>query len=1185
MKRALALFSVVAIAGSLWIAGSVLKRPTLAHAKHPVEPFSGFPVDQPRTVELSGGDEAAQQLSAREYSDQVKDWLLMTVMSDAGLSPAELNQSLFDLPPIRYGYVRPVGSFDYGETRARAIGAGRFVALLPKADAAARLDALAEIADDARKNTGVIPKSILLFEYEMASDGSSAEVTRRADFDASSLFAASNGYFETAVANLSELRGFMGQIDDLTYARVENGSLRLGGRKHASHHHHNITIDDAAALWSAQMKLREKNDQFDRFVSQKEEELHSRWEGRTYVGEAEHMRLEAEHDADVARVRAEVEAERDRLGGVVRSTGFSLDPNFEYGKVKAELQGFLGIELLLISKGQVSGVELKQVAEEAGQGKMDAFYAMLGKLEPEVARAFVSALKRRCSYQAARYDGALQGTEVGMVLFYTDLLAKLWALDYMNSAPDNYISDFQSMSHATVSVIYEKEMSSLPSTRLWFGVQNRGFAVKDTDSPNLLLAPVATRLYAASSDSLTPGKEVAPNPASAAFLGWWDDHYAEVARYEPEYERLNEIMKWSILISWLDEKGKLDLLAGLKDVRFKTDNWFPEWVKRHPDLRFQSWERIQFKPRGYAHTEALPLLESDDHVANPLMGGVSLAEKEVFATREAISEEIPEWGRRPNLKWSQSGADVFKTIDDSEFKFAQVGDRYVLDATLKAGTKFRALESEVADLHYSRDIAFQNSGLRMEVKNAGTVIGDLNIERGTNNFRVAWQSREMDAATSLARKVSMASDPTSVMARDSRVLTYLTTNDGNFLVRLKGSPSWLKLGVERSTGENGAIAEGWQSRVAPIDPKAKSINLAWFDDEKVNGEIGGDRFIRVPRGPGDQGMHLASSLPAGAEKIDFKLAGAVFQAQHDAASGDTFFRWADLPPPVREHPEYLLQPPPTGPPIEPTLSELASGDYDGAAKRLAQDPVAWKLALDEHYSSGLKKVDSLLAEGKDQQALELLDQLRIVHGDTPDIAIRKAVTLARGGVGPETATREVENAVNSGRGYRNEFFNEINARIKNHDGGPVLTVSDRGKIQLDFHTDHPFKGSQVSDLPAGSTNVYIQDSPALSNLDSPAAVQQAMHGAVQGELPIIIKTTQQDLAFFRPAKIYVGERKTTLHRVTAKTAEQVTTKPVRNYSGNSNNDACSPGSNDPNCPQPQEPVYLVVDPSKAAVLN
>ena len=99
-----------------------------------------------------------------------------------------------------------------------------------------------------------------------------------------------------------------------------------------------------------------------------------------------------------------------------------------------------------------------------------------------------------------------------MVLFYTDLLAKLWALDFASSAPDARIPEFRSMSHEVLSPIDEREAEVLPSTRLWFGVQPQGFSLQDDGAPSLLLAPVATRLFAASSDSLTPGEEVAPVP-------------------------------------------------------------------------------------------------------------------------------------------------------------------------------------------------------------------------------------------------------------------------------------------------------------------------------------------------------------------------------------------------------------------------------------------------------------------------------------------------------------------------------------------------------------------------------------------------------------------------------------------------------------------------------------------------
>jgi hypothetical protein len=60
-------------------------------------------------------------------------------------------------------------------------------------------------------------------------------------------------------------------------------------------------------------------------------------------------------------------------------------------------------------------------------------------------------------FQKARYDGYLQGTEVGMVLFYTDILAKIWALNYLDSTPSKLIPEFQSPTKIQISSIYKKE--------------------------------------------------------------------------------------------------------------------------------------------------------------------------------------------------------------------------------------------------------------------------------------------------------------------------------------------------------------------------------------------------------------------------------------------------------------------------------------------------------------------------------------------------------------------------------------------------------------------------------------------------------------------------------------------------------------------------------------------------------
>src|SRR5262249_13984237 len=146
---------------------------------------------------------------------------------------------------------------------------------------------------------------------------------------------------------------------------------------------------------------------------------------------------------------------------------------------------------------------------------------------------------------------------------YTDLLAKLWALDFLNSTPSRHASDvrlaaallapgtpaklwpvgylsavrkghrqgegFPSKTSVPLSPIYEKEMEQLDSTRLWFGPADLGFQIAG-DRKQLLFGRVSTRVFAKSHSSLQRG-EVAANAASEAFLGWWNEHYEEVARY------------------------------------------------------------------------------------------------------------------------------------------------------------------------------------------------------------------------------------------------------------------------------------------------------------------------------------------------------------------------------------------------------------------------------------------------------------------------------------------------------------------------------------------------------------------------------------------------------------------------------------------------------------------------------
>jgi hypothetical protein len=104
-----------------------------------------------------------------------------------------------------------------------------------------------------------------------------------------------------------------------------------------------------------------------------------------------------------------------------------------------------------------------------------------------------------------------------MVLFYTDLLAKLWAIDYVNNTPSKAIEEFEPLTRTILPSLCRGEEKALPNTRLWFGPEDYGYQVLAGNM--LAFARNATRIYAASSNPLDPGKETEPKASANAFWG------------------------------------------------------------------------------------------------------------------------------------------------------------------------------------------------------------------------------------------------------------------------------------------------------------------------------------------------------------------------------------------------------------------------------------------------------------------------------------------------------------------------------------------------------------------------------------------------------------------------------------------------------------------------------------------
>jgi len=380
--------------------------------------------------------------------------------------------------------------------------------------------------------------------------------------------------------------------------------------------------------------------------------VEQRFKDKDYVQDL----LQKRHDAEEEELRKSLSSKGS--AGIPQGSGFSLDPSFDYKKLEAIFDEVKG----MFAKDELENIRDHIQKKDEGPF-LDAIYKVEQDKSQPMGRLFGKLAEQelqKAKFQHARYDGKLAGTEDGMVLFYTDLLAKLWALDYFDRAPEEQVRGVVPLLKVSVSPIYKEEERELSGTRLWFGPRDSGYSKV---SNGLAFSRVATRVYAASSNTLEPGKEAEANASSSRFLGWWNDHYAQVAEFEPQYKRLNEIMKWSVILGWLPGADSLDRMSYLSGVAVKRDNWFPDWAQHNSELRFRDWTRdskcdgggrqkVEFYAKGYlgVDTESMPILYSCKWDGQAYSGGVSLGSKAEIESRAALAETVDESARRANLE-------------------------------------------------------------------------------------------------------------------------------------------------------------------------------------------------------------------------------------------------------------------------------------------------------------------------------------------------------------------------------------------------------------------------------------------------------------------------------------------------------------------------------------------------------
>jgi hypothetical protein len=907
--------------------------------------FAVLPVGQTREVTFDTDAATRTRLTRRALCDQMCDQMLVAVVWDAGLKSDDLNRALFDVPIARHGFLRRTAPFNAGPTRWAPIGDRRIVALLPKCEEPDRRDHLGRIADEFRKDTGTGPSTVLVFEYDLLPDRGLAVLTRRSDVDGPALFTDAYGYYEDEITSFRELEGFVKRGGTLTFAStkaVQKGGLRLGGRTRLDRQARGLTATDLAVVWQGHNKPRD-----------------TRRPG--FV-------LNPAYDYDGLRKWFETDLKKMLTGFV----GDEKGPPSGKGQTPAPLarggKDPIPVETTLTLRTEdrkvpITSGDIQAIEDDLAAGKVAALLATLRKLnqsDDSPLDAIAKSVKAKLStfeFLAARYDGALEGTELGMTLFYTVLLTNFWlSLDHADSAPRDLVEDLKRAVGGGGSPIYlgEMEMMEVPPSRCWLGADLNGYryahgtAGVRNGAQTILFRPRIARLFSASSNPSEEGVEVQPNLAFEAIAEWWNEHFDEIARFEPEFERLDEFLKWNTVLGWLAEAGESNRLAFLAEQRVDHSAWFPDWADRHASLRFRASDRIDFLRKGDkgTTTEAIPRLKSKTLAGFghevprwTISGGVSSVPP-AESPRGVVPEKIPVWAhlcmRGMDLRLLDGGPDRLTTLGGTVHTFSPIGTsgpgRAAMlvapqpatwlrerDCHLRPGLTFERLLTSGDDGvavfarvgragSPRRDVdPLGSGGVRAPRLADATGLAALHIEPRANGFAVTFRAGDLGLGLAVARRLSTSQPPDRAvgLARDPDVEAAFGLDDGRFLVKVRDSGRWLRVVPEGNRPE-----DTYDARSADVSPGAKSLALVWVDEIVVAEEL--KKVVAVVVGIPDRAdQRITTALVGGLPPEKNKRRGVILtggepgtdlRGWYDPAIASLILPVADLPAAYRAQP-------------------------------------------------------------------------------------------------------------------------------------------------------------------------------------------------------------------------------------------------------------------------------------------
>ncbi len=619
--------------------------------------------------------------------EQLRDWVWTVILGKlAGQSSVDdVFEGVVDQPIDRDDALAHVLTMPVGPARAAAMKSGDVVVMVEGASEPVMAAVAAEAIDQEALYLGVMPRRAMVFRYDIDRESAQARVCGVGRIERTTLESNTHGFRKEHIKSVTDLERFLSGGVDLLSAECTESGLAVTGRTRPRSARAGVTAEHVAAIARTPGKRYIPPERFGKSTATLSGEQHANI--KKIASELDDLyehqpQSKAAIDAAPPEVREAFRAlmvwKRDSprvpSADMVLSyqlqrdfskrPGFSLDPTTPTAAAVRALDeaiaalsspdslagllrsyGYEKESSNIVARAREGGATLLAKVRDALRRSRELILSskesviegiLLGSgparsPDEEIASSLKQYIYKRASHQCARYDGPLAGTVTGMTLFYTDLLAKLWALDWQGVAPEDSIEGFLSIIHQTGSTAACGE-EELPNTRIWFGVREDNYT-RSTSS--VRFAPIATRIFAKGSKPGGGEGEVEPGTGSLQFIRWWDRHYAAVADWEPQYETLNQIMKWSVVAQNAAIADKTSCLTFLDAIEPSSDQRFDRWAKSTSELRWHG--PVQIKPEASKLTECIPLLTSRKFhrcgYAGELSGGVGAATWEQVAAK------------------------------------------------------------------------------------------------------------------------------------------------------------------------------------------------------------------------------------------------------------------------------------------------------------------------------------------------------------------------------------------------------------------------------------------------------------------------------------------------------------------------------------------------------------------------